>query len=118
LAVWKDWGLDEILKQAWETGVVLAGPSAGAICWFQQGITDSYMNELQPLDCLGSCGGAVVRTTIANPIAGRHSTACFRKTASVMVSPSTSTVQCTSRVNTVTTSSPLDGAREPIVCVF
>src|SRR5204863_9132516 len=58
LAVWKDWGLDVILKQAWKAGIVLAGTSAGAICWFQQGITDSFAGELRVLDCLGFIEGS------------------------------------------------------------
>lgn len=58
LAVWKDWGLDRILKQAWKAGIVLAGTSAGAICWFQQGITDSFAGELHVLDCLGFIEGS------------------------------------------------------------
>ncbi len=40
LALWREWGVDIVLRQALEQGVVLAGVSAGAICWFQQGITD------------------------------------------------------------------------------
>jgi dipeptidase E len=58
LAVWKDWGVDAILKQAWEAGIVLAGTSAGAICWFQQGITDSFANGLHVLDGLGFIEGS------------------------------------------------------------
>ncbi len=41
LAVWKDWGLDLILKEAYERGVIMCGVSAGAICWFEEGVTDS-----------------------------------------------------------------------------
>ena len=37
LAVWKDWGLDLILKEAYERGVIMCGVSAGAICWFEEG---------------------------------------------------------------------------------
>lgn len=58
LAVWKEWGLDEILREAWRDGVVLSGSSAGAICWFQQGITDSWASGLNPLDCLGFLPGS------------------------------------------------------------
>jgi peptidase E len=58
LAVWRDWGFDSILREAWENGVVLAGISAGAICWFEQGITDSYADELKPMDCLGFLKGS------------------------------------------------------------
>jgi dipeptidase E len=58
LAVWRDWGVAEILREAWEAGVVLTGVSAGAICWFEQGLTDSFSNELCPLDCLGFLPGS------------------------------------------------------------
>ncbi len=58
LAVWRDWGVTEILREAWESGIVLTGVSAGAICWFEQGLTDSFSNELRPLDCLGFLSGS------------------------------------------------------------
>ena len=58
LAVWRDWGVTEILREAWESGVVLTGVSAGAICWFEQGLTDSFSEELRPLDCLGFLPGS------------------------------------------------------------
>ncbi len=41
LAIWREHGLDHILREAWERGVVLAGLSAGAMCWFDHGITCS-----------------------------------------------------------------------------
>lgn len=58
LAVWREWGMPEILREAWESGVVLAGRSAGAICWFAQGVTDSVADVLLPLDCLGFLPGS------------------------------------------------------------
>jgi peptidase E len=58
LAVWKDWGLDALLREAWERGIVLCGISAGAICWFQQGITDSFADDLVVLECLGFLKGS------------------------------------------------------------
>ncbi len=58
LAVWHEWGLPEILKEASGSGVVLAGVSAGAICWFEQGITDSWADRLRPLACLGWLPGS------------------------------------------------------------
>ena len=58
LAVWKEWGLDAVLREAWQAGIVLSGVSAGAICWFQQGITDSFADELRVLDCLGFLEGS------------------------------------------------------------
>ena len=50
LAIWRDWGLDKILKKAYLNGVVMSGVSAGAICWFQQGITDSWASDLKMYD--------------------------------------------------------------------
>jgi dipeptidase E len=58
LAVWREWGLPEILREAWESGIVLAGRSAGAICWFEQGVTDSVADVLLPLSCLGFLPGS------------------------------------------------------------
>ena len=57
LAVWKEWNLYEILQNAYEKGIVLSGVSAGAICWFDKGITDSYADELAIIDCLGIVNG-------------------------------------------------------------
>lgn len=58
LAVWREWGLPKLLRRAWQRGKVLAGWSAGAICWFEQGLTDSYADRLAPLDCLGFLPGS------------------------------------------------------------
>jgi peptidase E len=58
IAVWRDWGVIEILREAWESGIVLTGVSAGAICWFGQGLTDSFSDGLRPLDCLGFLPGS------------------------------------------------------------
>jgi peptidase E len=59
LVLWKEWGLDLILKEALASGVVLAGISAGSICWFEQGLTDSVKTgELHPLTCLGFLKGS------------------------------------------------------------
>lgn len=41
LVLWREWGLDRFLREAWEAGVVLSGISAGMICWFETGMTDS-----------------------------------------------------------------------------
>ncbi|MBK17037.1 MAG: peptidase E [Prochlorococcus sp. SP3034] len=57
LAVWRDWGLDTILKKAYKKGIVMSGVSAGAICWFNRGITDSYSKNLRIIDCLGFVEG-------------------------------------------------------------
>ncbi|WP_224028474.1 peptidase E [Paraburkholderia caribensis] len=58
LAVWREWGLDTTLREAWECGVLLAGMSAGAMCWFEAGLTDSFWGSAhRPLDCLGLLPG-------------------------------------------------------------
>ncbi|WP_159622015.1 peptidase E [Ruania rhizosphaerae] len=49
LAVWRVHGLDEIFRRVWEAGVVLAGVSAGSICWFTGGTTDSFGPGLRPV---------------------------------------------------------------------
>jgi dipeptidase E len=53
LAVWRVHGVDEAVREAWERGTVLTGWSAGAICWFESGVTDSFSEELDPLEGLG-----------------------------------------------------------------
>ena len=60
LAVWRVHGVDRILGRAWDEGIVLAGRSAGSICWFQGGTTDSFGG----LDALGDGLGC---------LPGRHS---------------------------------------------
>lgn len=58
LAVWDAYGLPAILAQAWENGIVLAGSSAGGICWYEQCLTDSYADEYTALACLGFLPGS------------------------------------------------------------
>jgi peptidase E len=41
LAVWREHGVDEAMRVAWTRGVVLAGLSAGAMCWFEGGVSKS-----------------------------------------------------------------------------
>jgi len=57
LAVWKEWNLHNILQNAYEKGIVMSGVSAGAICWFEKGLTDSFAEELNIIDCLGIVDG-------------------------------------------------------------
>lgn len=47
LAVWRVHAIDAALRAAWEAGVVLGGTSAGAICWFEAGLTDSFGPQLR-----------------------------------------------------------------------
>ncbi len=58
LAVWRAHGFDEILREAWQQGILLTGWSAGMICWFEYGVTDSFGPELAPMECLGFLPGS------------------------------------------------------------
>ena len=59
LAVWRVHGLDAILREAWESGIVLCGASAGMICWFEAGVTDSFGPQLEGMrDGLGFLPGS------------------------------------------------------------
>ena len=58
LAIWRLYGIDAALREAWERGVVLCGASAGMICWFEAGVTDSYGPQLEGMQCLGFLPGS------------------------------------------------------------
>jgi dipeptidase E len=59
LAVWRAHGFDAILREAWESGVLLCGWSAGMICWFEACVTDSFGPQLAGLrDGLGFLAGS------------------------------------------------------------
>ena len=58
IALWKEWQLDRILRTAWNQGVILCGVSAGSICWFEAGITDSIPGKRTVLKCLGFLSGS------------------------------------------------------------
>jgi peptidase E len=59
LAIWRVHGFDSILREAWESGIVLAGSSAGMICWFEAGVTDSFGPQLEGMrDGLGFLPGS------------------------------------------------------------
>jgi dipeptidase E len=60
LAVWRVHGVDVALREAWEAGVILTGGSAGSLCWFECGTTDSFnLHRLAPLsDGLGFLPGS------------------------------------------------------------
>jgi len=59
LAVWRVHGFDEILREAWQSGVLLTGWSAGMICWFEAGVTDSFGPQLEGMrDGLGFLPGS------------------------------------------------------------
>ena len=58
IAIWRVHGFDEILREAWQRGILLTGWSAGMICWFEHGVTDSFGPELAAMDCLGFLPGS------------------------------------------------------------
>ena len=57
-AIWKAQGIDQVLRQAWDRGIVLGGASAGSLCWFEEGTTDSRPKELSTVYCLGFIKGS------------------------------------------------------------
>lgn len=57
-AIWKAQGIDVVLRQAWDRGIVLGGASAGSLCWFEEGTTDSRPKELTIVKCLGFLQGS------------------------------------------------------------
>ncbi len=57
-AIWKAQGIDVILRQAWDRGIVLGGASAGSLCWFEEGTTDSRPKELTIVKGLGFLKGS------------------------------------------------------------
>src|ERR1044072_1990118 len=56
-AIWKAQGIDTVLRQAWDQGIVLGGASAGSLCWFEEGTTDSRPKELSTGQCAGFLNG-------------------------------------------------------------
>ena len=57
-AIWRAQGIDAVLRQAWDRGIVLGGASAGSLCWFEEGTTDSRPKELSTVQCLGFLKGS------------------------------------------------------------
>jgi peptidase E len=58
LAIWRVHGIDTLMREAWEKGIVLWGASAGMICWFEHGVTDSFGPGLDSMECLGFLAGS------------------------------------------------------------
>lgn len=57
-AIWKAQGIDAVLRDAWDRGIVLGGASAGSLCWFEEGTTDSRPKALSIVKCLGFLKGS------------------------------------------------------------
>ena len=58
LGLFREWNMTSLLRTAWMSGTVIAGWSAGAICWFESGISDSFADALHPIPCLGFLPGS------------------------------------------------------------
>jgi len=58
LGVWREWDLDSLIREAWESGTVIAGLSAGAICWFQEALSDAWADRLAVIAGLGFLPGS------------------------------------------------------------
>ncbi|PZD70828.1 Peptidase E [Acaryochloris thomasi RCC1774] len=58
LAIWEAWNLPPLLKEAARNGTILAGVSAGAVCWFESALTDARAGTLMPLKCLNFISGS------------------------------------------------------------
>ena len=56
--IWKAQGIDQVLRDAWDRGIVLGGASAGSLCWFEEGTTDSRPTDLSIVQCLGLLKGS------------------------------------------------------------
>ncbi|MEX2570176.1 MAG: Type 1 glutamine amidotransferase-like domain-containing protein [Gemmatimonadota bacterium] len=57
-AIWRAQGIDAVLREAWDRGIVLGGASAGSLCWFEEGTTDSRPRRLTKVECLGFLNGS------------------------------------------------------------
>lgn len=58
LVIWREWRLEGMLKRAWRRGAIMCGLSAGSLCWFESGVSDSYAPELRPMQGLGWLRGS------------------------------------------------------------
>jgi dipeptidase E len=58
MAIWKAQGVDLVLRKAWESGIILSGGSAGSLCWFEHGTTDSRPQAITTVECLGFIEGS------------------------------------------------------------
>lgn len=57
-AIWRAQGIDVVLREAWNRGIILGGASAGSLCWFEEGTTDSRPKELSKVEALSFLPGS------------------------------------------------------------
>lgn len=67
LAIWRAHGIDEILWKALQSGILLGGGSAGGICWFEGGLTDSRPKILTPMTAMGWLKGSFAPHYLSEP---------------------------------------------------
>ena len=110
LGAWRAHGLDAILRRAWRKGIVLCGPSAGSLCWFERGA--ERVPRRAAAACAGSacCRTPTASTTTPSPRAARSTTASS-PTACAPASPPRTASRCTSaaRAWSAVVSSRADG---------
>ena len=58
IAIWKSQGIDLALRKAYDAGILMTGASAGSLCWFESGTTDSRPKQLTKVECLGWIKGS------------------------------------------------------------
>ena len=96
LACWRVHEVDVAMRDAWERGVVLAGVSAGSICWHASGTTDSYGPDLRAVtDGSACCRTATACTTTARSSAARSCSPRRRRHAAGRTAPTTASACCT-----------------------
>ncbi len=116
LAVWRAHGLDVLLRRAWRAGAVLSGISAGMLCWFEGGLTDSF-GSYQALDAASACFGAPhARTTMASR-RGRRPSAGWLRNVHRPAMPRTTARHCTLKAGACAKSSVRAPPRVPSACI-
>ena len=104
LGAWRAHGIDEILREAWLSGVVLCGLSAGSLCWFAEAVTAFHGRPQRSTDS-ASCRSPTASTTTASR-SGAWSTTASSATGCAAATPPTTAPRSTSREPNCATSSP------------
>ena len=58
LAIWRVHGIDQLMREAWDRGILLSGVSAGMVCWFECGVSDSFGPQLEAVEGLAFLPGS------------------------------------------------------------
>ncbi len=97
MVLWRLHGLDVVMREAWEAGVVLFGVSAGSLCWHSGGTTDSYGPELRPWTdgLVADPRARTARTTTARRADARSTSASSPRASSRRATPPMTASACT-----------------------